>query len=72
METQPPKNLVSRDKRQTVGEIHVDAPRMTCRNVNVHYADEHAIIDVSLDIGRNEVIAMIGPQDAVNRPSCVA
>jgi phosphate transport system ATP-binding protein len=61
VDAQPAKNLVSRDKRQTVGEIHVDNPRMTCRNVNVYYADEQAIIDVSLDIGRNEVIAMIGP-----------
>ena len=61
LEAEPAKNLVSRDKRQTVGEIHVDNPRMTCRNVNVYYADDHAIIDVSLDIGRNEVIAMIGP-----------
>ena len=61
LEAQPVKNLVSREKRQTVGEIHVDNPRMTCRNVNVHYGDKHAIIDVSLDIGRNEVIAMIGP-----------
>jgi phosphate transport system ATP-binding protein len=61
VDAQPAKNLVSRDKRQTVGEIHVDNPRMTCRNVNVYYADDHAIIDVSLDIGRNEVIAMIGP-----------
>ena len=61
VDAQPAKNLVSRDKRQTVGEIHVDNPRMTCRNVNVYYADKHAIIDVSLDIGRNEVIAMIGP-----------
>jgi phosphate transport system ATP-binding protein len=34
---------------------------MTCRNVNVYYADKHAIKDVSLDIGRNEVISMIGP-----------
>ncbi|MFZ7125442.1 MAG: phosphate ABC transporter ATP-binding protein PstB [Desulfobacterales bacterium] len=34
---------------------------MTCRGVNVHYGDKHAIIDVSLDIARNEVIAMIGP-----------
>mgnify|MGYP001817598327 FL=1 len=61
VDEQPTESLVSRDKRQTVGEIHVDNPRMICRNVNVHYADDHAIIDVSLDIGRNEVIAMIGP-----------
>ncbi|MCP5137895.1 MAG: phosphate ABC transporter ATP-binding protein [Gammaproteobacteria bacterium] len=35
--------------------------RMTCRNVNVYYGEKHAIHDVSLDIGKNEVIAMIGP-----------
>ncbi len=58
---QKPKNLVNRDKRRTVGEIHVDNPRMTCRNVDVHYGNKQAIRDVSLDIGRNEVIAMIGP-----------
>ncbi|MGD8716704.1 MAG: phosphate ABC transporter ATP-binding protein PstB [Desulfobacterales bacterium] len=34
---------------------------MTCRNVNVYYGEKHAIKNVSLDIGRNEVIAMIGP-----------
>jgi phosphate transport system ATP-binding protein len=53
--------LVSRENRKTVGDIAVENPRMTCRNVNVYYGDKHAIIDVSLDIGRNEVIAMIGP-----------
>ena len=34
---------------------------MTCRNVNVYYGDKQAIRNVSLDIGRNEVLAMIGP-----------
>ncbi len=53
--------LVSRENRQTVGEIAVENPRMTCRNVNVYYGNKHAIKNVSLDIGRNEVIAMIGP-----------
>jgi phosphate transport system ATP-binding protein len=53
--------LVSREDRMTVGSIEVENPRMTCRNVNVYYDDEHAIKDVSLDIGRNEVISMIGP-----------
>ena len=53
--------LIGRDHRQTVGEATVENPRMVCRNVNVHYGDNHAIKDVSLDIGRNEVIAMIGP-----------
>ena len=51
----------SRESRQTVGEQFVDEPRMACREVNVYYGDEQAIKNVSLDIGRNEVIAMIGP-----------
>ncbi len=46
---------------QTIGKPYVDNPKMSARNVNVYYADKHAIIDVSLDIGSNEVIAMIGP-----------
>jgi phosphate transport system ATP-binding protein len=53
--------LVSREHRETVGEATVASPRMVCRNVNVYYGDNHAIKNVSLDIGRNEVIAMIGP-----------
>lgn len=53
--------LVSRDHRQTVGVGTVENPRMTCRNVDVYYGDNQAIKNVSLDIGRNEVIAMIGP-----------
>ena len=34
---------------------------MTARGVNVHYGDKHAVKNVSIDIGRNEVLAMIGP-----------
>ena len=52
---------VSRDNRETVGEIAVEDPRVTCREVNVYYGDKHAIRNVDLDIGRNEVIALIGP-----------
>lgn len=52
---------VSRDKRETVGEWQVENPRMVCRNVDVYYGGKHAIKNVSLDIGRNEVIALIGP-----------
>ena len=55
------KDLVSRENRQTVGDITVENPRMTCRDVNVYYGNNHAIKHVSLDIGRNEVLAMIGP-----------
>ena len=52
---------VSREDRKTVGDITHNDPRMSCRDVNVWYGNKHAIIDVNLDIGKNEVIAMIGP-----------
>ncbi len=55
------RTLVSREDRQTVGDISVENPRMACRNVNVYYGEKHAIKNVSLDIGHNEVVAMIGP-----------
>ena len=35
--------------------------KMKTRNVNVHYAEKHALRDVSLDIGEREVTALIGP-----------
>jgi phosphate transport system ATP-binding protein len=53
--------LFDRDSRQTVGTPLVDNARMSCRGVNVYYGEKQAIKEVSLDIGRNEVIAMIGP-----------
>jgi phosphate transport system ATP-binding protein len=46
---------------ETIGEPFVDNPKMSARHVNVFYGDKQAIMDVSLDIGKNEVIAMIGP-----------
>ncbi len=52
---------VDRDNRDTVGTQFVDNPRMTCREVNVHYGDKHAIKNVTIDVGKNEVLAMIGP-----------
>jgi len=55
------RTLVARENRETVGDIAVENPRMTCRNVNVYYGEKQAIKNVSLDIGRNEVLAMIGP-----------
>ena len=45
----------------TVGEIESADPRMRCRDLNVYYGEKQAIFDLNLDIGRNEVIAMIGP-----------
>ena len=46
---------------KTVGNVHVDGPAMISRNVDVFYDDKQAIFNVSLDIAKNEVIAMIGP-----------
>ena len=52
---------VDRDQRETVGVPLVDDPRMICRGVNVYYGDNHAIKNVTIDVGKNEVLAMIGP-----------
>jgi phosphate transport system ATP-binding protein len=52
---------IDRDYRTTVGEWELPESRMRCRDVNVFYGEKQAIQSVSLDIGRNEVIAMIGP-----------
>jgi len=59
--TQKSAKVINRETRETVGDVTVKDPRFTCRNVDVHYGDKRAINNVSLDIGRNEVVAMIGP-----------
>ena len=46
---------------ETVGDIHVKDPRIIAKNINVHYGEKQAINNVSIDIGKNEVLAMIGP-----------
>jgi phosphate transport system ATP-binding protein len=46
---------------ETVGDYTVAKPVMQARHLDVFYADNHAIQNVNLDIGRNEVIALIGP-----------
>ncbi len=46
---------------KTVGETRSANARMECTDVQVYYGDKHAIKDVSLDIGKNEVVSMIGP-----------
>jgi phosphate transport system ATP-binding protein len=45
----------------TVGDFTAKNPVMTVRNGNAWYGDTHALKDVNLDIGRNEVVALIGP-----------
>ena len=46
---------------QTIGQPFVENPMMSMRNVDVFYGDKQAIFDVSIDIAKNEVLAMIGP-----------
>jgi phosphate transport system ATP-binding protein len=52
---------IDRENRTTVGTQFVEDPRMVCREVNVYYGDKHAIKNVTIDVGKNEVLAMIGP-----------
>jgi phosphate transport system ATP-binding protein len=62
-ETNAPEKVNPLDEKnqKTVGNPFSDNPRMTCRDVDVFYGEKQAIFDVSLDIGKNEVIALIGP-----------
>ena len=46
---------------ETVGVPLIENPKMSVRNLNVSYNDKQALFDLSLDIGKHEVIAMIGP-----------
>src|SRR5688572_17432246 len=46
---------------RTVGNIAVDDPIFSCRDVDVYYGEKHAIKKVGIDIARNQVLAMIGP-----------
>ncbi|MCE7901339.1 MAG: phosphate ABC transporter ATP-binding protein [Gammaproteobacteria bacterium PRO9] len=45
----------------TVGDITAEDPVIRVRDANVYYGDTHALKNVSLDIGRHQVVALIGP-----------
>jgi phosphate transport system ATP-binding protein len=47
--------------RETVGDVRCENPFIVTEKVNVFYGDNHAIQDVTLEIGKSEVIALIGP-----------
>ena len=51
----------NRDAYETVGDFHSPDPIITVRQCNVFYGNNHALQDINLDIGNNEVIALIGP-----------
>ena len=46
---------------KTVGDVRCENPFIVTEGVNVFYGDNHAIQDVTLEIGKSEVIALIGP-----------
>lgn len=52
---------VDRESRETVGNPRVDNPRVRATDINVYYGETRAIKGVGLDIGENEILAMIGP-----------
>jgi phosphate transport system ATP-binding protein len=58
-EEKPAESVIEEGK--TVGHPFSDDPKFKLRNVEVFYGEDRAIKNISLDIGRNEVIAFIGP-----------
>ena len=68
--TDPPKRKIAKaataldahhELGETIGDITSADPVMTVRDCNVWYGDNHALKGINLDIGRNEVVALIGP-----------
>lgn len=51
----------SPDVASVVGNVFAEDPKMTMRQLNVYYDDKHAIKNVTLDLARNKVTALIGP-----------
>ncbi len=45
----------------TIGQPFSKKSKMQARNVDVFYGEKQAIFNVSLDLGKNEVVALIGP-----------
>ncbi|PXX93341.1 phosphate ABC transporter ATP-binding protein [Marinobacter vulgaris] len=58
-EDKPEATVIEEGK--TVGKPFAQDPKFKLRNVSVSYGNDRAIKDISLDIGRNEVISFIGP-----------
>ena len=46
---------------ETVGAARVDDAFIVAENINVRYGDIHALKDVTLEIGKRQVVALIGP-----------
>ena len=46
---------------KTVGNVRCDNPYIVAEDVSVFYGDNHAIKNITLEVGKKEVIALIGP-----------
>ncbi|CAC9646817.1 phosphate ABC transporter ATP-binding protein PstB [bacterium endosymbiont of Bathymodiolus sp. 5 South] len=46
---------------KTVGKPFIKDAKFSTRNVDVFYGEKQAIFDANIDIGKNQIIAMIGP-----------
>ncbi len=46
---------------ETLGNVRCPDPFVIAEDINVFYGDNHAIKDVTLEIAKNQVIALIGP-----------
>ena len=53
-------DLRSRESQQNVQQYNPEYA-LEARNVNVYYGDFHAVTDVSMNIERNKITALIGP-----------
>jgi phosphate transport system ATP-binding protein len=54
-------NCATKVPDKTLGNVFADDPKMTMRNVNVFYGEKQAINNITLDLARNQVTALIGP-----------
>ena len=56
-----PAHPLPAETHETVGEIHSPNARITVRDVTVWYGEKTGIENVNIDIGSNEVLALVGP-----------
>ena len=54
-------SLEERTEGRTVGQTAVENAVFSCKDVSVYYGTKHALRNVTLDVGREQVLAMIGP-----------
>src|SRR2546430_9711114 len=56
-----PASLEERTSGPAVGQTSGEDPLFSCRGVNVFYGSKHALKNVTLDVARKQVLAMICP-----------